>query len=155
MQPELLLFAHHPSYSSGLVCLFVSFLVFCLFVLFVHPPSSCFAQHIDHKEESPLTDDREYAQGVASEGLLLSAVKVQKEDMFCATQHGEEKQQINPSSANRFALVKHEKTLNTAQEFTFGAKLCGFVCKDRAQHSIEHHYKADIASCIGSIIIMR
>ena len=32
MQPELLLFVHHPSYSSGLVCLFVYFLV-CLFSL--------------------------------------------------------------------------------------------------------------------------
>ena len=125
----------------------------CLFVLFVQNPSSCFAQHIDHKEESPLADDREYARGVASEGLP-SAV-VQKEDMFCATQHGEEKQQINPSSANRFAFVKHEMTFNSTQVCTFGAKLCGFVCKDLAQHLIEHHYKADIASCIGSIIIMR
>ena len=116
----------------------------CLFVLFVQNPTSCIVQHIDHKEESPLTGDREYAQGVASEGLPSSAV-VQKEDMFCATQHGEEKQQINPSSANRFAFVKHENTLNTAQVCTFGAKLGGFVCKDRAQHSIEHHYKVDFA----------
>ena len=147
MQPEQLLFVHHPSYSSGLVCLFVSFLVFfCLFVLFVRNPSSCVAQHIDHKEESPLTDDREYARGVASEGL--SSAVVQKEDMFCATQHGEEKQQINPSSANRFAFVKHERRPfnNTAQVCTFGAKLCGFVCKGRAQHSIEHPNKADFAS---------
>ena len=86
---------------------------------------------------------------------IMADYVVQKEDMFCATQHGEEKQQINPSSANRFAFVKHEMTFNSTQVCTFGAKLCGFVCKDRAQHSIEHHYKADIASCIGSIIIMR
>ena len=124
-----------------------------MFVLFVHHPSSCFAQHIDHKEESPLTDDREYARGVASEGL--SPAVVQKGDMFCATQHGEEKQQINPSSANRFAFVKHEMTFNSTQVCTFGAKLCGFVCKDRAQHSIEHHYKADLVLCFGCIINMR
>ena len=61
----------------------------------------------------------------------------------------------NTDSANRFSFVKHEETLNTAQVCTLGAKLCGFVCIDRAQHSIEHHNKADIASCIGSIIIMR
>ena len=85
MQPELLLFAHHPSYSSGLVCLFVSFLVFlffCLFVLFVQNPPTGFVQHIDHKEESPLTDDREYAQGVASEGLSPLLSKCKKKTCF-------------------------------------------------------------------------
>ena len=41
--------------------------------------------------------------------VKVSSAVVQKEDMFCATQHGEEKQQINPSSANRFAFVKHER----------------------------------------------
>ena len=65
----------HHIHQALSVCLFIFLLFFCLFLLFVQNPSSCVAQHIDHKEESPLADDREYARGVASEGLLCCRAK--------------------------------------------------------------------------------
>ena len=160
VQPELLLFVHHP--SSGFVCLFVCLfslstiiIRICLFVCSVCPPSLIMLCPTHRSQGGESTCRRPWICARCRKWRSPLCCRAKRWHVLRNTTRRRETTN-QPVKCKQICFCQTwEKTLNTAQVCTFGAKLCGFVCKDRAQHSIEHHYKADIASCIGSIIIMR